>query len=270
MIKNVDWNNMWMKSLGNASWRKRHGDTSDFWDRRAERYNESIIQNDRAKQVISKLDIDYDCNVLDIGSGPGTLAIPLANMVKHVTVVEPSAGMLSCLKRNAQDAGLSNISCIQNRWEDVVAFEDIDKHDVLIASYSLSMLDMKAALSKMDELADKSVYLFTFAGGCMWGYDQLWPKLYGDDYIMGPDYIYLYNILYDMGICPNVEITTVEHKQRFASLESATKQCKENLDVASSEGEDIIRSHLSENLTAEDGVLWSKSEMKSAMIWWRK
>ncbi len=270
MITDIDWNKMWMESLENASWRKRHGDMTDFWDRRAERYSESIKENDRALRVISRLKIDPEWTVLDIGSGPGTLAVPLARIARAVTAVEPSTRMLSCLKQNAREAGVTNIECINKRWEDVVSFDDLDEHDILIASYSLAMLDMKAALSKMNQLAKKYVYLFTFAGGRMWDYDKLWPRLYGAEYLPGPDYIYIYNILYNMGIRANVEITKTEHRQRFSSLDEAVKRWAENLDADSPESEKIIRSYLSETLVENNGELWSRSMMESAMIWWRK
>ncbi|MCK4735999.1 MAG: hypothetical protein KAT65_26325, partial [Methanophagales archaeon] len=84
------------------------------------------------------------------------------------------------------------------------------------------------------------------------------------------DYIYLYNVLYGMGIYANVEITNYEHKQQFTNLDDAIAQWKENLDVLTPDAEEVIKSHLSESLIEEDGALWSKREMSSAMIWWRK
>lgn len=268
MIEEIDWNRMWMEATENASWRKRHGNMTEFWNKRARRYSESLKHNDRSMRMISKLDIDPGCTVLDIGAGPGTLTIPLAKIVKHVTVVEPSSGMLACLKKNIADEGLTNITCIDKKWED--ALHGADEHDVVIASYSLAMLDMKSALSKMNEVARRSVNLFTFAGDRMWDYNELWSRLYGEEYRAGPDYIYLYNILYRMGIHANVEITETEHKERFSSMDEAVEQWMENLDATTPEAEEVIRSHLSENLVKEDGVFWLKHEMKSAMIYWRK
>ena len=101
MIEEIDWNRMWIEATENASWRKRRGDMTEFWNKRSRRYSESLKHNDRSMQMISKLDIDPECTVLDIGAGPGTLTIPLARIVKHVTVVEPSSGMLACLRENA-------------------------------------------------------------------------------------------------------------------------------------------------------------------------
>ena len=131
------------------------------------------------------------------------------------------------------------------------------------------MLDMKRALSKMNELAKRSVHLFDSAGGRISGYSELWPRLYGEKFRARPDYIYLYNILYGMGIYADVEITDTEHKERFSSMGEAVAQWMENLGSTTPETEEVIRSHLSENLVQEDGAFWSKHEMKSAVIHWR-
>ena len=270
MIEDIDWNKMWTEAMENASWKKRRGDMTEFWDKRARRFSQSIKDNDRPAQIISKLDIDPSCTVLDIGAGPGTLTIPLAKTVEHVTVVEPSGGMLTCLKENAANEGLENITCINKKWEDVHPGEDLDEYDVVIASYSLSMVDIKAALLKMDKVARRSVHLFTFTGDRMWDYTELWPRLYGEKYQAGPDYIYLYNILYQIGIRADVEISTTEHKQRFSNLEEAVEQWKESLDISTPEAEDVIRSHLTAKLIREDGSLWSKNTMKAVSICWRK
>ncbi len=269
MVKEIDWNKMWMEATENASWRKRRGDMTEFWNKRSRKYSESLKHNDRSIQMISKLDIDPESTVLDIGAGPGTLTIPLARIVKHVTVVEPSSGMLACLKENAADEGLSNITCINKKWEDAIPGADLDEYDVAIASYSLAMLDMKAALSKMNMVARRSVYLFTSAGGRAWDYNELWPRLYGEKFRARPDYIYLYNILYGMGIHADVEITDTEYKERFLSMSEAVEQWMDNLGSTTPEAEEVIRSYLSENLVQEDGAFWSKHEMKGAMIHWR-
>ncbi|RLG34181.1 class I SAM-dependent methyltransferase [Methanosarcinales archaeon] len=272
MIEDIDWTGMWKELMQNASWsrRRRGSDMINFWDKRARRYSESIKRHNHAKRIIAKLDIDPECTVLGIGAGPGTLAIPLAKMVRHITAIDPSKGMLEYLKENAVSEGLKNITCINKKWEDVAIGRDIAEHDIVIASHSITMLDIKEALSKMNDAAKRYVYIFTFAGARMWDYNTLWPKIYGEEYQPGPDYIYLYNVLYEMGIYANVEITNSEYKQQFSNLDEVVAQWKENLDVLTPDAEEVIRSHLSENLIEGDGALWSKREMRSAMIWWRK
>jgi len=124
---------------------------------------------------------------------------------------------------------------------------DIAEHDIVLASHSLTMLDIKEAVSKMNDVAKRYVYIFTFAGAQIWDYNTIWPKLYSEKNQPGPNYLYLYNVLYGMGIYANVEITNSEYKQHFSSLDEAVEQWKENLAVSSPEAEDVIRSHLSKN-----------------------
>ncbi len=47
--------------------------------------------------------------------------------------------------------GLTDITCIDKKWEAALSGADFDEHDVVIASYSLAMLDMKRALLKIRE-----------------------------------------------------------------------------------------------------------------------
>ena len=271
-MEEMDWNELWKELMQKSSWSRRHrgGDMTDFWNKRAKHYSESIKRHNHAERIIAKLDIDPECTILDIGAGPGTLAIPLAKMVRHVTAVDPSTGMLACLKENAVTEGLKNITYINKKWEDVEIGTDIAEHDIVIASHSITMPDIKEALSRMNDVAKRCVYVFTFAGGRMWDYNTLWPKLYGEEYQPGPDYIYLYNVLYGMGIYANVEIANSEYKQQFSNLDDAVAQWKENLAVLTPDAEEMIKSHLSGTLIKEDGKLWSNREMRSAMIWWRK
>ena len=75
MIEEIEWNKMWMDATENASWRKRRGDMIEFWNKRSRRYSELLKHNDRSMRMISKLNIDSECTVLDIGTGPDTTLI---------------------------------------------------------------------------------------------------------------------------------------------------------------------------------------------------
>lgn len=273
IYEDIDWNEIWKELMQKASWRKRRKDEdmTEFWNKMAKQYNESIKRHNRAEQIIAKLDIEPECTVLDIGSGPGTLAIPLAKTVRHVTVIDPSSGMLACLRENAINEGLRNITCINKRWEDVEIGKDIDEHDIVIASHSLTMLDIKEALTKMNDVARRYVYIFTFAGTRLWDYDKLWHELYSEEYQPGPDYIYLYNVPYEMGIYANVEISDLEFEQRYDSLDDAVNKWKEMYDLPL-EKKKVLREYLSKTLVEDenDGKLCLKRKSRSAMIWWKK
>ena len=269
MAGSVDWNKVWMETMEGISWRRLHGDGNDFWDQRAKQLeNQRKVNLEVSIDIVSKMGLGPKSTVIDIGAGTGALTIPIAKIAKSVTAVEPSAKMIDYLERNAKAEELSNIICVKKFWDDVAPFEELEAHDVLISSHSLLMKDMKAALEKMDLLAKKRVYLITSANRNGGYYNELWKRLYEEEYKSSPGYVCLYNILYDMGIYANVEISEVEYKQPFSSCEEAVNLWTQNLRASSSEAKEVVREFISENIVVEDGYALLKDRTKWATIWW--
>jgi len=143
---------------------QRRVGSAEFWDKRWQRCNSSAErQTDRQERAISKLALEPQYTVLDIGSGPGLMTVPLAKLVKHVTAVDFSQVALAQLRDKAEEDGLGNISCVNKKWEDVELGQDIEQHDIIIASFCFTILDLKAALLKMNEAAKRAVYIFDAA-----------------------------------------------------------------------------------------------------------
>ncbi len=254
--------------------RARGEDPGSMWDKRAKRFNESMMQHpERAERQIANLNLNPEYTVLDVGAGTGRLAIPIARKVKGVTAIDPSKGMLACLTENMEKEGLTNIVCVNKRWEDVELGVDIEPHDVVIASHSVSTQE---AVAKMDAASKKYVYILTFAGRWMGNGEEegLWKAIYGErqrQRAWHSDYILLYNILHDMKIYANLNILEFESEQRYESLDDAVTKWKEMRDIPP-EKEGILRQHLSKILVEDDGTgtLCLKRKSKSAMIWWQK
>lgn len=262
----LNWNELWKVMRSGSAWRRATEKDASFWDKYAKQCNKSLMQSkERTERQIAKMELDSEDSVLDVGSGVGRLAIPIATKVKTVTAIDPSKKMLAYLRENMKKEGVKNIVCVNKRWEDVELGEDIEPHDVVIASYSLGMFDIQEALEKIDAAAKRCVYLFEFADG--WRDEKLWRALYGERRPTWTSYIYLYNILHDMKIYANVEIRDSEFEQRYSSLDEAVSEMKETYDLPS-EKEKLLRRHLSEVLVEDNGTLFLKRKSKSAIIWW--
>ena len=269
----INWNDLWkLMKLSSPLRRTLDEDAGSRGDKYAKQCNESMMRSKHKEHTeiqIAKIELNPKYTVLDIGSGPGRLAIPIAKTVKMVTAIDQSKGMLSYLRENMEKKGVENITCINKRWEDIELGVDIETHDIVIASHSLDMLDMQEALAKFNAAAKRYVYLFTFAG--RWRDNGLWKTIYGESPSTWLDYIYLCNILHNMKIYANVEISDSEFEQQYDSLDDAVNKWKEMYDMPS-EKEGVLREYLSKMLVEDedDGKRYLKRKSKIAMIWWEK
>lgn len=218
---------------------------------------------------INKLPLTQKHTVLEIGAGNGRITIPLAQKVQHVTAVEPSPRMLAFLKSNAERAQVNNITYLNKPWETVTS-GDVSPHDFVIASFSFFMVDLASALLKMHAFANEGVYLFLSASN--WMEDEIQKIIYGDNASLSvfADHIYVYNILNEVGITPNVEVWTYTSEQRYTCLDEAASRFIELYSIPATK-KDQVKEYLRKLLMSdEEGGLWLKQKKKVAMVWWPK
>lgn len=216
---------------------------------RAENYAISkAIVEDGEKRALS-FSLTKETTILDIGSGPGILAIPLARRSKKVTVVEPSSAMLLHLKKRQDQEGLNNIDVINKRWEDV-DLNLLEQHDIVIASYSLNMLDIEEALFKMNRIARKMVYLYWFAGTATWEKikHDLYPLIKGQSFIGSPKSDLLYGVLYRLGFFPNVRLLkSTSFCYEYNSMFEAIENLKFRLVISNDNYNDLLEDYIINN-----------------------
>jgi len=76
-----------------------------------------------AATLAAELGLDGADRLLDVGCGPGVLAIELANHFAQVIGLDPDAEMLAEGARHAAAAGIANIGWVQARAEDIPTLE---------------------------------------------------------------------------------------------------------------------------------------------------
>lgn len=130
------------------------------------------------------------------------------------------------------------------------------------------MPDIADVLQQMDKLANKSVYLFLSAS--QWMSDDL-QKIVNNTVspIKSSDYIYIYNILHDLGILANVEIWNSKSTYTYQSLDDAVSKFGESYEVRSDKKAEL-KLYLSKRLVEENGKFLLKRDRKVAMVWWTK
>jgi len=272
----IDWNGVWKELMTAQQKLDKTGDKNAHWNKKenAERFwKRSQRNSERTDSTLNELPLNTESRVLDIGSGPGRLAIPIAKKVSHVTAVEPAAGMMDVLKENMKEQGINNIHCVSKRWEDLDVEADLDApYDVVIASFSLGIPDIREAIQKMEHASSKYVYLYWFAGTTPWEEHSiiLWPSLYGTNYVQGPKCDVLYNVLYNMGIYPDVHVFSMDYTNYFSSVDEATDFYRDRYVIETQTQENILRDHLKDILVPEKDQLVEKGTSTRVRISWEK
>lgn len=207
--------------------------------------------------------------VLDIGSGPGVLAIPLAKRGCQVTAVEPSEAMRSLLQKHMEEQQI-HIRILPYTWETVPEGE-LEQYDLVIASYSLFMPDFRAAALKMNQHSRGRVELYWFAGETSWERDRrkLCERLKRTEEVMHHRKIdEFYQILYTMGIYPNITMLHgTSFDREYSSFEEAVRDMKKRYDIADVEMP-VLRAYLEECLEKREEIWYYKDLTHYAKLSW--
>ncbi len=215
-LEDIDWNILWQQARKKKSWKSKG---VDGWNRRAASFARQATRSVYTEKFLAMLQPQKTWSVLDIGCGPGTLALPLAGLVRRVTALDFSANMLALLKQQAQDQGIVNISTHKLAWEDDWQPQGITPHDLTIASRSLAVRDLRAALERLTSYARKAAVITDQVGSGP--FDPAAFRAIGRQLRTGPDYIYTVNLLYQMGFQACVDFIRIEEKQPYASFAEA-------------------------------------------------
>jgi len=269
----IDWIGLWQEQISKHTpldCCQYHLETLEG----ARRFDEEIQAEERAQveEDIEAFGLAPRDRVLEIGSGPGTYTIPLARRVGQVVAVEPLESMRQVLSEKMAKASLTNITFVPKRWEDVDENLDLSPpYDLVVATFSLTMLDIRAAVAKMGAVSGKTVCLYWFIGpsSCDQRGQVLWPALYGCAFHPAPKADILLNVLFDMSIYPQVVVFPFQRTSLFASFDQALAEYRRRFGVpAGGEAEEAIRQHLARVLVRENGVWVQRCWARCVKIWW--
>jgi ubiquinone/menaquinone biosynthesis C-methylase UbiE len=121
----------------------RFASTVDFYSRYREPYPPAFFHN-----IAERIGLRGDESLLDIGCGPGLLAIGFAPFVAHCTGIDPEAAMITAAKAAAAEAGVA-LSLIHARVEE---FTTACTFDIVTIGRALHWLDRAATMPVLERI----------------------------------------------------------------------------------------------------------------------
>ncbi len=156
----LSWENAWKEMRQERMGKPKVSYDDKFFKKSANDFSERIKLNDYefGRKTTEMLDeiIDDNFEVLEIGTGPGTLTIPLAKKVKKITGIEFAERNIKNLKLNLKENNLSNVEIVNKKWEEIEDDKIKEKFDLVVCSHFLWQIKNIDELLRRMENASRS------------------------------------------------------------------------------------------------------------------
>ena len=207
--------------------------------------------------------------VLDVGGGSGRFALPLATRANLVTVVERSTDSVEMLKSRAEDAGIRNITVMNEPWEDAMA----PMADMVLCSLVLHHVsDVAPFVEKLQRHATDRVVVVEMAETPGSSDRPFYERVYGSAPTPLPGLSRVMELLWSMNIYPDVEMIEPETVVIDADREGALEQLRRRLYVEEGTAQDErLRAAADELLEESTGgmAIRGVAPRRQAIISWR-
>ncbi|KGQ31568.1 class I SAM-dependent methyltransferase [Gallibacterium anatis] len=242
-----------------------HSPSPQKWDNKAQKMAQHLIEkrSHYTETLLSAINARPDETVLDIGCGPGTLALPLAQQCKQVYALDYSKGMLEVLTQYQQRLNLDNITPLHCSWEQ--DWQNVPQADIVVASRSTMVQNLDDAIDKITAKARKRVYLTaitqpSFLDADIFAALNRQPQGF-------PTYIYWLNRLYQRGIQAELRFINADLSNYQGDYVEFLKSVEFTLGSLNDEEKQCLENFYNERKIKQIPI--KHGQPKWALIWWR-
>ncbi|GAA0180310.1 class I SAM-dependent methyltransferase [Clostridium sediminicola] len=224
----VDFNEVWKKAIHCKGERNRSRGFFDeveaeFWKDYSEKYDKNPSLYDYAPHTFDKLlsIVGENKTLLEFGCGTGKFTLPMSHKSEKIIAVDFSEHMLEKISNKLKANKIDNVVLLHSKFEDI----DIDKVDsIYCINANYRIINIESALKKMNNMAKENVVIvWTMQRNI---YDDILNKTVKKGIERCQEYIHLVNILYEIGIDPNVEILDVNKPIEIQDIHENYKEIK--------------------------------------------
>ncbi len=224
------WDEIWSAHREASGFYRDSADEVEFWNRRARQFCRNTTGDAGAGRVREVLEWLHGrgvrtaaATVLDVGSGPGSFAVPFAETGAHVTAIDASPEMITLLHEQMDEAGVHEYTALAERWEDLDPGEHgWEKAFDLVFISMCPAVSNRATLEKALACSQAFVYLTAFAGKReSRALVEIWDRLEQSPPPGVPDdSFYIANLLYTLGYSFESSVFTSSYTEEMTTDEA--------------------------------------------------
>lgn len=275
------WSAAWEKSREHSLQRRRirqGKEVIEFWNRMAPDYGKDSVgqAQERLQKVLGILTAEGmltpETEILDVGCGPGTYALPLARRARWVTALDGAGEMCRLLREKAAEAGLQNINVLRRMWEDIDLVKEglARRFDLVFASMTPAVCNAET-LFKLNEAARRHCCLIAWAEGA---YSHVRQELLEHFFRekspeRGFQILYVFNLLYSLGYYPTMRYlhsTWMQKETAEEAIESLAQFLWLYMEITP-KVKDTIAKFVQER--AVEGIFTQEGRARLGIITWR-
>ena len=238
--------------------------TPQDWDKKAPEMNERVLKSSYNADFLRCLDLSGCETLIDAGCGVGNLTREFAPHMKKIYAFDSSSAMLDLARKNCQD-----LSSVEFFSRDLSGEWNLPKADLVVASRSLGVCDLAAALQKVHTHALKKCAV-SFVAGAGFANQKMLEAIGKSPRAPRPDYIYALNILHAMGIYARVSfVKTKIAKEFFDDFDDFLAHAQWHADALTNE-ERARLEHYYAGLESVGGKKYQNADISWAVLTWEK
>ncbi|MCD8316519.1 MAG: methyltransferase domain-containing protein [Eggerthellaceae bacterium] len=223
--------------------------SKQMWDSRAPSFSHKPKRSDYIDKLQGLMDLKDGESVFDMGCGPGTLSVPLAQQGHEVIAVDFSPQMLAELAASAENAGVADrIHVFERSWQQ--DWNGLPEADVSISSRSFVVNDLEDGLLKLESKAKRRAYLSTGAGDLPYRDHRIF-KAYGrpeDSFMVPSDLAIIVNWLFAHGRLPEISYIEFEGDWHRGTREERVESIRRGHEPKDEREESILTDYLEEHI----------------------
>ncbi len=227
-------------------------DPTDFYAPVADRFRlDPQRTDDPTLEVLRSLVVPEEI-WLDVGSGGGRFALPLALLAREVICVETSPAMIAVLEEGVREHGISNIRIVPERWPrpDTAVRAQVDV--ALLAHIGSDIEEFGQFLDTVESVARQRCVAVMGEGAMTTVATMFWEPVHGEPRVALPALPELVTLLFARGRIPEIRLVD-RSPPTFESMDELLTMARRQLWVRSGSAKDARLGELVEARAEERG-----------------